>query len=98
MLSLGLCRQNWSADQVDRLEACLVAKGYTQIFRLDYRDTFAPLAKIAFVCLFLFMVVVRHWPFHQLDIKNAFLRSVIEEEVYMEQTPSFVAQGESSMQ
>ena len=56
------------------------------------------MAKIANDRRFLSMVVVRHWPFHQLDIKNAFLRSVIEEEVYMEQTPSFVAQGESSMQ
>ena len=43
--------------QVDQLKAHLVAKGYTQIFGLDYSDNFAPVAKIAFVRLFLSMVV-----------------------------------------
>ena len=42
--------------QVDRLKARLVAKGYTQIFGLDYSDTFAPVAKIAYVRLFLSML------------------------------------------
>ncbi|KAF3633189.1 Omega-amidase NIT2 [Capsicum annuum] len=83
-------------SQVDRLKARLVSKGYTQIFGLDYSDTCSAVAKIASVCLFLSMASVRHWPLYQLDIKNAFLHGDLEEEVYMEQTPSFVAQGESS--
>lgn len=37
-----------------------MAKGYTQIFGLDYGDTFSLVAKIASVHLFLLMVVVRH--------------------------------------
>ena len=51
---------------------------------------------MASVRLFLSIAAIRHWPLHQLDIKNAFLHGDLEEEVYMEQPPGFVAQGESS--
>ncbi|KAL1291116.1 hypothetical protein AAHE18_20G178400 [Arachis hypogaea] len=50
---------------------------------------------MAFVRLFLSMAAICHWPLHQLDIKNAFLHGDLDEEVYMEQPPGFVAQGES---
>ena len=33
------------------------------------------------------------WPLHQLDIKNALLDEILDEEVYMGQHPDFVAQG-----
>nr|XP_009768559.1 PREDICTED: uncharacterized protein LOC104219561 [Nicotiana sylvestris] len=79
--------------QVDRLKTRLVAKGYTQIFGLDYSDTFSPVAKVAYVRLFLSMAVVRHSPLYQLDIKNVFIHGDLDEEVYMEQPPGFVAQG-----
>ena len=60
--------------EVDHLRARLMAKGYTQIYGLDYGDTFSPVAKFTMVRLFLAMAIIRHWPLHQLDIKNAFLR------------------------
>ena len=39
--------------KIDQLKAYLVAKSYTQIFGLEYWDTFLPVAKVALVRLFL---------------------------------------------
>jgi len=76
---------------IDRLKPRLVAKGYTQVYGINYGDAFSPVAKKAFVRLLI------SWPLFQLDIKNAFLHRELAEEVYMEQPPGFVAQGESRL-
>ena len=73
-----------------------MAKGYTQIFSLDYGDTFSPVAKMASVRLFIAMAALQQWPFYQLDVKNSFLNGDLQKEIYMEQPLGFVAQGESS--
>ena len=79
---------------VAQLKARLVAKGYAQTYGVNFFDTFSPVAKMAYVRLFISLVATYNWDLHQLDIKNAFLHGDLQEEVYMEQPPRFVAQGE----
>lgn len=54
------------------------------MFSLDYGDIFSSVAKISSIRLFFTMVVIYHWLFHQLDIKNVFLHEELEDEVYMD--------------
>ena len=80
---------------IKRLKAFLVAKGYTQTYGVDYAETFSPIAKISSVQILISLAANLGWQLFQLDVKNAFLNDDLKEEVYMEQPPGFVAQGES---
>ena len=71
-----------------------MAKGYTHIYGVDYSDTFSLVVKVTYVRLFISLAASYNWDLHQLDIKNVFLYGDLQEEVYMEQPPGFVAQGE----
>ena len=77
-------------------KACLVAKGYAQTYGVVYSYTFSSIAKISYVRLFISLAATHGWDLHQLDIKNTFLHWDLPREVFMEQLPGFVAQGEIS--
>ena len=74
---------------VTRNKARLVAKGYSQEEGIDYDETYAPVARLEAIRMFLAFAAHSNFKVYQMDVKSAFLNGDLEEEVYVEQPPGF---------
>jgi len=50
---------------------------------------------MTYIRLLFSIATIHRWTPFQFDIKNAFLHDDLDKEVYMEQPPEFVSQGDS---
>nr|GEX69038.1 hypothetical protein [Tanacetum cinerariifolium] len=56
---------------------------------IDYKEVFAPIAKIEAIRLFLAYASFMGFTVYQMDVKSSFLYGIIDEEVYVMQPPGF---------
>nr|GEW62666.1 retrovirus-related Pol polyprotein from transposon TNT 1-94 [Tanacetum cinerariifolium] len=74
---------------VIRNKARLVTDGYSPQEGIDYDETFAPVARIEAIRLFLAYAAHKNFTVFQMDVKTAFLNGILKEEVYVGQPPGF---------
>nr|GFA44265.1 retrovirus-related Pol polyprotein from transposon TNT 1-94 [Tanacetum cinerariifolium] len=79
-------------NEFERLEnkACLVARGYRQEEGIDFEESFAPVARLEAIWIFLAYVAHKNMVVYQMDVKTAFLNGNLREEVYVSQPDGFV--------
>ncbi|GJZ38953.1 retrovirus-related pol polyprotein from transposon TNT 1-94 [Tanacetum coccineum] len=70
-------------------KARLVAQGYNQQEGIDYEETFAPVARLQAIRVFLTYAAYMGFMVYHMDIKSAFLNGKISKEVYVPQPPGF---------
>ena len=69
---------------VTRNKDILVAKGYSQEEVIDYDETFAYVARLKAIRIFLAFDAHSNFKVYQMDVKTAFLNGELEEEVYVQ--------------
>ena len=79
--------------KVEKYKAWLVAKGYSQMPRIDFGEIFSPIAKVTSIRLLLFVVAAFDFQLEYMDVKTKFLHEDLEEEIYMNQLEGFVVKG-----
>ncbi|KAD6796174.1 hypothetical protein E3N88_07070 [Mikania micrantha] len=75
--------------QIVKNKARLVVQGFSQEEGIDYDETFAPVARLEAIRLFLAYAALHTLKVFQMDVKSAFLYGKIKEEVYVCQPPGF---------
>ncbi|GJV42140.1 retrovirus-related pol polyprotein from transposon TNT 1-94 [Tanacetum coccineum] len=71
-------------------KARLVAKGYRQEEGIDFEESFALVARIEAIRIFIAYVAHMNMTVFQMDVKTAFLNDVLKEEVYVSQPKGFL--------
>nr|GEZ01075.1 integrase, catalytic region, zinc finger, CCHC-type, peptidase aspartic, catalytic [Tanacetum cinerariifolium] len=70
--------------------ARLVAKGYAQEARIDFEESFAPVARLEAIWIFVAYATHKSFPIYQMDVKTTFLNGPLKEKVYFAQPDGFV--------
>lgn len=80
----------YQADgSIQRYNARLVVRGFSQRHGLDYKETFSPVAKFSSIRSIIAVATAEKMFFRQFDVKTAFLNGELEEEIYMKQPIGF---------
>lgn len=87
-----------NSDETETYKARYVAKGYSQVAGIDYKETFSPTANMTSVRCLMQLAAQYDLELHQMDVKTAYLHAPIDCEVYMEQPEGFEVRSDTGEQ
>nr|GFA89753.1 retrovirus-related Pol polyprotein from transposon TNT 1-94 [Tanacetum cinerariifolium] len=67
-----------------------IVKGYAQEEGIDFKESFALVARLEAVWIFIAYASHKSFPIYQMDVKMVFLNGPLKEEVYVAQSDGFV--------
>nr|GEZ98273.1 retrovirus-related Pol polyprotein from transposon TNT 1-94 [Tanacetum cinerariifolium] len=73
-----------------RNRSCLVVKGYKQEKGIDFEESFALVARLEAIQMFVAFATHKNITIFQMDFKTSFLNDPLKEEVYVSQPDGFI--------
>ena len=81
--------RKFGPNDEEKFKARYVAKGYSQIENIDYRETFSPTARMTSVRMLIQLSIQFDLIVHQMDVKTAYLNADIDCEIFVVQPEGF---------
>ncbi|GJS23539.1 putative reverse transcriptase domain-containing protein [Tanacetum coccineum] len=75
---------------VHMYKAGLVAKGFTQTYKVDYEEIFSPVADIRAIRIFIAIATFYDYEIWQIDVKTASLNGYLDEDIHMVQLEGLI--------
>ncbi|GJS54738.1 retrotransposon protein, putative, ty1-copia subclass [Tanacetum coccineum] len=80
----------WLDTMNAEMQSMIDNKGYTQLYGVDYEETFSPMADIRAIMILMSIATFYDYEIWQMDVKTAFLNGYLDEDIYMVQPEGFV--------
>ncbi|GJY06931.1 retrovirus-related pol polyprotein from transposon TNT 1-94 [Tanacetum coccineum] len=82
--------KHYEENTVIRNKTRLVVRGHHQEERIDFEESFAPVARMEAIMIFLAYAAHKLFTVFQIDVKTVFLHGTLKEDVYVFQPESFI--------
>lgn len=76
-----------------RRKACLVSRGYSQKYGVDFEETYSLVAQFETMRMLLALAAQQRWEVYRLKVKSTFSNGELQEGVYVEQPKGFMVDG-----
>ncbi|GKC58308.1 retrovirus-related pol polyprotein from transposon TNT 1-94 [Tanacetum coccineum] len=90
------CKKKFMSSNDWMFRNSLVAKGYRQEEGIDFEKSFAPVARIEAIRIFVVNAANKNMTIYHMDVKTTFLNCELREEVYVSQLEGFVDQDNTT--